>query len=47
VRLVQRQGYDMDGEGFLYPPSDDFDPPTCVVCGLKTWKRDATISAPE
>lgn len=39
VRSVQHKGYDMDGQGFLYPPSPDFDPKTCVVCGLMTWKR--------
>lgn len=37
VQRVQRQGIDMDGEGFLYPPESDFDPAKCVVCGLVTW----------
>lgn len=38
VRRVRRQGYDMDGDGFLYPPEDDFVPNRCVVCGLLIWR---------
>jgi hypothetical protein len=37
VRVVQDQGTDMDGEHFWYPPSDHYDPETCIVCGLKIW----------
>jgi hypothetical protein len=32
----------MDGEPFWYPVSDEYDPETCVVCGLKTWAREGS-----
>jgi hypothetical protein len=31
----------MDGEAFLKPASDEYDPATCVVCGLMTWAKDS------
>jgi hypothetical protein len=37
VRMVQDTGYNSDGEAFLYPPAHDYDPKTCVVCGLIIW----------
>jgi hypothetical protein len=38
VRLVRRRSHDMDGEELWSdPPENDFDPRTCVVCGLLTW----------
>lgn len=37
VRVVRVQGHDVDGEAFWYPPSNEYDPDSCVVCGLKTW----------
>jgi hypothetical protein len=40
VRVVQDQGHDSDGDPFWYPPRDDYNPSTCVVCGLKTWRRE-------
>lgn len=41
VRVVRLTGYDMDGLAFLYPPSREFFPNTCVVCGLKTWTEES------
>jgi hypothetical protein len=41
VRRVREEGHDMDGEAFLKPASDEYDPATCVVCGLMTWAKDS------
>ena len=37
VHLVEYQGHSQDGDAFWYPASNDYDPRTCIVCGLKTW----------
>lgn len=39
VRVVERQGQDMDGDRFWHPPFSEYEPDTCVVCGLKTWSQ--------
>lgn len=39
VRVVQRQAHDMDGEPLWSSPAHEYDPATCVVCGLRTWSE--------
>ncbi len=37
VRSIKTIAADMDGEPFYSGPYKEFDPPRCVVCGLRTW----------
>lgn len=37
LRRVQHEGHSIDGDAFWYPPSNDYDPKRCVVCGLVIW----------
>jgi hypothetical protein len=37
VRTVRHRAFDMDGEPLWQDPTPQYEPDTCVVCGLKTW----------
>ncbi len=38
VRKIRFNGHDMDGDELWYKSVDDFNPLSCIVCGMKTYE---------